>query len=232
MAACPAGLVEGFGLDHPTGNAICAIRSYFGTNAIGEDIFWSGSGMLFATGNGRSAVATCAHNLFHRIHRRRAESLQLWFGRSGSTAAFAGVVQDFMFPDEFATLGAPPEWDFGVILVAGLDSQAAPPIPLAESTAAGETEKMIVGYPDEGVCKDGFQPFHAGLTVFPSSPVNYGYRGQPTNTYVGMSGGPLLGRPTANQLRSYGIHIRGAPDEHRAVRFSGPVLARMAAWVD
>ena len=82
------------------------------------------------------------------------------------------------------------------------------------STATGATPKLLVGYPDEGICHNGFVPYHLRLDVFPAGAEIYGYRDEAT-TYAGMSGGPLLVRDANGALNSYGIHVRDPLPEAR-----------------
>jgi V8-like Glu-specific endopeptidase len=233
MADCPDGLVPGFGPGDAIPNAVCATRSFFGSDAAGLDIIVSGTGYLIRSGANGSFVLTAAHNLHHPDFDREVLAMDLFFGRHGEVAAERRALAGIAFPPEYAESFAPPQWDFGVARVAMLNANFRP-IPLAASTAAGDTGKIIVGYPDDGDCKDSFEPYHANFQVFPSGPSNYGYRDQ--MTYVGMSGAPLLAMQGGQVVSSFGIHIRGPapgePDRHRGVRFSPAVLERISSLMN
>lgn len=233
MPNCPDGLHAGFGIDPPQSRSICSTRTYFGTTDEGFDLYWNGTGHLFRTAGNRSAVATAAHNLYNVANQRPAVSIDLFFGREGGTTIIQAPMRSLAYAQQFATTSGLPEWDFGVIRIDPLDPDAFPPIPLMESTAAADTQKLIIGYPDEDACANLFMPYYDLITVFPCSGSNYGYRGQ-VETYVGMSGGPLLSRDDQNGVASYGIHVRGPvpgqADVPRASRYSAPVLQRMLGW--
>jgi V8-like Glu-specific endopeptidase len=232
MASCPSGLSIGFGLSGSLANSVCVSRSYFGRDSSGLGVYVSGTGWLMRTVGNVSIVCTAAHNLYHSDLGRPARWIALYFGRRDESAAASRSVKRALFPDEFRDDYAPVQWDFGIAFIDALGSDRFHPIAPRGSTAVGDTEKLLVGYPNEGACKGRFQPYHAQVAVFPSGPSNYGYR--PQTTYVGMSGGPLLARPDGTLL-SYGVHVRGDsgdPNGHRAVRFTPPVLARILDWLD
>ena len=198
----------------------------------GDDIFWNGTGYLFRTTGGTSAIATAAHNLYHPQRRLRAQAIEVNFGRDGGSTVGQRAMRSCFYRQQFVQTGGSPEWDYGVIEVDALPLDQFPEIPLILSTAAGDTRKLLAGYPDAGGCKDTFIPYHATFTVFPCSASNYGYRNQVT--YTGMSGGPLLGRTDDDALVSYGIHVRGPasanPNAPRAIRFSASILQDMQGW--
>lgn len=224
---CPDGLIPGFGLPEYLRRSVCLSRSYFGKDRTGLGVYLSGTAFLIETDAVRSILLTAAHNVYHPGLGRAAEWVDCYFGRSGDSSAASRQMRSARYPDEFDDDSTAPEsWDFAAIRVNPVDPGRFTPIPLRESSSPNDTEKIIVGYPAEGACQGTFRPFHAMLTVFPSSPVNYKYRAQ--QTYVGLSGAPLL--TTTEPYGAFGLHIRGGAG-HRAVRFTRPVLNRISAWL-
>lgn len=225
MPICPEGLNAGFALDPLVANAICSIRTDFGP------VIRNGTGWLARTEDGSSVIVTAAHNLFHPQQGLAAQQVELFFGREGFASTASRTAEGFDFPQQFVASGALPRWDFGLIRVNALDPAQCRPIPLVQSTSPNDTDKLIVGYPDEDDCANTFMPYNVRATVFPASPFEYGYRGN-VATYRGMSGGPHLGDVDGG-IVSYGILVRGPvagqPNVPRAVRFSATVLQGIAA---
>lgn len=235
--SCPAGLASGFGVSAAESAAICFLKSYFGIGSDGLGVYATGTGLLIEAGASARHVVTAAHNVCrHGLdisgRGRKAVWTSLWFRRNGSNSFATRDVIQYSYPDRFAAASsAPADSDYAILRVNPLASDRFGGVTLAESTASGETDKLLVGYPDEGGCQGSAKPWHARLVVAPSGPANYGYKPQPT--YAGMSGGPLFTRVArGGSLRCWGIHIRGGDAEpHRAIRFSAPVLTEIDTWL-
>lgn len=231
MANCPDGLSPGFGISAPASNAVCFIKSYFGIGPDGLGLYKSGSGMLFDSGARSRHVVTAAHNIYDHTTRRNAIWASMYFGRVGNMSMATRDATAMFTPDAFrAADEAPPTSDFGVMRINPLGTDRFSGIPLALSTATGETRKLLIGYPDDGICKGDCRPYSATLTVAPLGASNYRYNDQ--STYIGMSGGPLLSNGSdGSELRSFGLHIRGEENAERAIRFSQPVYDQIMAWI-
>jgi len=229
--ACPDDLTAGFGVAPPATASICMLRSFFGNDPQGFEIFKSGSGMLLRQGATLHNVLTAAHNLYDHGLQRRALWVAAYFERSGDHFLASRTGTIYAIPDEFTGADEPPpEWDFALLRVKPLIGGPFAGIPLHLSLAPGATRKMIVGYPVEAACAGALAPFNAIFSVAPSGANNYSYVDQ--LTYEGLSGAPLLtSNPATGQIRSFGHHIRGGPDEpNRAIRYSQPVHDRIVDW--
>ena len=228
---CPDQLDPGFGIAPPHRNAICFAKSYFGIGPDGLGIYRTGTGFLIDSGNVRRHVLTAAHNVFHHNVRREAQWISLWFGRNGATALATRDATGWSFPQAFEDADiAPGDCDYALLRINPLGADRFDGLTFAVSSAQGLTEKLLVGYPDEGTCKGKAEPWHVRLSVEPSSPKNYRYIDQPT--YAGMSGGPLLtGNTAGDGYKAWGIHIRGGDTEQqRAIRFSESVYEEIMSW--
>ena len=228
--SCPSGLSPGFGLPRPERSSLCQICTSFGTVGTGELLSF-GTGFYFRGRSGGSRILTAGHNLYNHDLAVMATLVYLRFERDGDTWLAERTKGRLAVPAAFSSASTPVrEWDFGVIR---LDLALAPdrfrPIPLATAKVAGETRKLIVGYPNAGDCEGSGNPYCASFTVFPDGPANYGYG--PQETYIGMSGAPLLGStPDDLTVRAYGLHIRGDQDPERGgVRFTTTVQAAINA---
>lgn len=230
MPECPDGLSSGFGVPAPVPAAICFVKSYFGIGPGGLGSYRSGSGMLFDSGTRSRHVVTAAHNLYDHDTARLAVWTSLYFGRAGGMSMATRDATAMFVPDDFRNASEPPaECDYGVLRINPLGPDRFPAIPLAVSTATAATEKLLIGYPDDGACQGRCQPYNARFWVTPLGATNYAYTAQ--DTYVGMSGGPLLTNVEGSGLRCFGVHIRGAPNAERAIRFAQPVYDQIMHWV-
>lgn len=235
--SCPAGLSPGFAVSATESAAICFLKSYFGIGSDGLGVYATGTGLLIDSGPAARHIVTAAHNICrHGIdpsgRSRDAVWTSLWFRRNGSNSLATRDVIRSSCPARFRDAPSPPaDSDYAILRVNPLASDRFSGVTLAESTAGGETDKLLVGYPDEDGCQGSAKPWYAQLVVAPSGPANYGYRPHPT--YAGMSGGPLFTREQRNgALRCWGIHIRGGDGEpRRAIRFSAPVLTEIDTWL-
>lgn len=230
--ACPDQLTPGFGIDSPSSAALCFLKSYFGIGPDGLGLYRSGTGFLIDSGSQRRHILTAAHNVYHHGVRREARWISLWFRRNASQSLATRDATDWSFPDAFrAAPSAPGDSDYALLRCKPLGADRFSGFPLAVSTAAGETEKLLIGYPDEDRCRGKAEPYHARLAVAPSGPNTYRYRDQ--MTYAGMSGGPLLTRSQqTGDLTAWGIHTRGGATEmQRAIRFSADVHAEIMSWI-
>ena len=229
---CPDGLTTGFGIGPPATGSICMIRSFFGYDPRGREIFKAGSGMLLPPSGSYRHVLTAAHNLYDHDLRRQAVWVVAYFERFGNPFLASRTGSSYSIPDEFTSAGSPVgEWDFGLLKINPLSGPKFAGIPTELSTASVATQKMIVGYPTEGDCAGTFVPYNSIFTVQPSGSSTYSYTNQPT--YAGLSGAPLLAADPANgTLRSFGHHIRGGDAEPmRAIRYSSSIRSRIMSWV-
>lgn len=207
------------------------LRSFFGSDAHGFEIFKSGSGMLLRQSGPLHNVLTAGHNLYDHGLRRTAIWVAAYFERNGDDFRASRTGTTYAIPDEFTGADEPPpDWDFGLLRVNPLVGAPFAGIPIELSSAPGKTRKMIVGYPIEADCAGTLAPFNAVFTVAPSGANNYGYVDQPS--YEGQSGAPLLASdPATGLLRSFGHHIRGGDAEpDRAIRYSRAVRDRIVGW--
>jgi hypothetical protein len=234
--SCPDGLIRGFAVTAPESAAICYLKSYFGIGMDGLGVYVSGTGMLVASEGPARHVVTAAHNVWRNGFRadgsgKKAVWTSLWFRRSGETSLATRDVIEASFPKRFRDAPvAPADCDYAILRVNALGADRFSGITLAQSTAAGKTEKLLIGYPNEDDCKGKAAPWHARFNVEPSGPSTYRYEDQPT--YAGMSGGPLLTRALDGTLLCWGIHIRGGDAEtQRAIRFSAGVLDELREWL-
>lgn len=232
MAQCPDGYSRGFGIPQKLRPAVCMTRSYFGKASNGLGIWMAGSGFLISMKSRSCGVLTAAHNIYHPQYRRKAQWVDFYFKRDGQVELAKRRMTRANVPREFTAGGANHyEWDFAIAWMGAVLPDRFRPIKVATSTATHTTQKILVGYPNEGRCNATFRPRHAQFAVKPYGPNTYSYLDQPS--YGGLSGGPLLSQPSLNEeLSAYGLHTLGGRNgDPRAIRFSPPVIRRLRGWV-
>lgn len=229
MANCPEGLTPGFGVGKSAALAICLLRTDFGI-VDGTRRLRFGSGMLFKTAGQSSFVVTAGHNIYDHAFDRTARKMTLWFGRKGGVDMAKREGQAWNAAAAFTAATTPIAGDdFGVVRVRVLGSDRFTPIELADPSALSTPNRLLTGYPNEDACQGKFMPYNVLLNTSDFGETNYRYADEPT--YLGMSGGPLLARPSQTAtIACYGIHIRGAASAARGVRFAPRVRQEIASW--
>ncbi|CAH1779513.1 unnamed protein product [Owenia fusiformis] len=196
-----------------------------------------GTGWFCNILSGKSAILTCAHNLYVHDQGGWAEQIRVYPGRDGSTTPFGyfTVTKSYLrvpYNWENASRGRPSD-DYGVIFLPPRIQSKMPggygfPFRVMSDSALRDRIITVCGYPGTSRKIPRSTMWIAGGKIKSSDYKTFHYE---NDTEGGQSGSPVWTWDTWNWM-AIGIHGYGSDNRNSARRITVDMVKTVRAWGD